>query len=299
MSFSSTDEEPDDDEIDTSPLRISYLDPYQDLHDPNPANPSRWVGISSLPGIRFKQYTRSLTVDLKYLSGEENQEPGEHGHNRQPQWASSSSFSHSSGGWHRITDVFCLCTVGELIRYRVPGLLEGYRAHGIRVHHFPHEDGTAQTPEETDTLLTDLLQSLNALPGEEGAQQHQEEEEGVRGDIAPDGRETNSSGPRAVLVHCMGGLGRSGAVVACLLLRVSVQHHVEAVRRAGDNGNSSQATNDSSSAPPIMKPEEAVARVRAVRSITAVQTMKQLKCVDDYYYYCLDKYASGYVVEED
>ncbi|KAM4625603.1 cyclin-dependent kinase inhibitor 3 isoform 2-T2 [Polymixia lowei] len=89
-----------------------------------------------------------------------------------------------------VQDVFVFCTGGELHKYRVPSLLEAYRQRGFKVHHMPFPDGGA--PE-----LEHCCQILEAL-------------------------QVNLADNRRTVIHCYGGLGRSGLIAACLLLQLSV-----------------------------------------------------------------------------
>ncbi|CAB1330477.1 unnamed protein product, partial [Coregonus sp. 'balchen'] len=89
-----------------------------------------------------------------------------------------------------VEDVFVFCTRGELHKYRVPRLLEAYRLQGLRVHHLPFPDGG--TPD-----LEHCCQILEAL-------------------------QANLHNNRKTVIHCYGGLGRSGLIAACLLLKLSV-----------------------------------------------------------------------------
>ncbi|CAL8302244.1 unnamed protein product [Boreogadus saida] len=89
-----------------------------------------------------------------------------------------------------VQDVFVFCTRGELNMYRVPSLLEAYRRQGFRVHHLPFPDGGAPELEQCGQILKELQSSLEDQ--------------------------------RRTVIHCYGGLGRSGLIAACLLLQLSV-----------------------------------------------------------------------------
>lgn len=113
-------------------------------------------------------------------------------------------------GWDRI---LCLVPQEELERYGVRSLLDDYRELGFGVRHLP------------------IVDQKVCAPGE------------MAGAVRWMDRELKSGG--SMVVHCVGGLGRSGMAVACLL------------RHRGAS------------------PEEALAEVRAVRSQRAVETRLQ------------------------
>ncbi|XP_056282858.1 cyclin-dependent kinase inhibitor 3 [Pseudoliparis swirei] len=89
-----------------------------------------------------------------------------------------------------VQDVFVFCTRGELNKYRVPSLLEVYRQRGFTVHHTPFPDGDAPELPQCCQILEELQVGL----------------------------ENN----RRSVIHCYGGLGRSGLIAACLLLLLSL-----------------------------------------------------------------------------
>ncbi|NWH65835.1 CDKN3 inhibitor, partial [Geococcyx californianus] len=86
-------------------------------------------------------------------------------------------------------DIFVFCTRGELLKYRVPNLIDAYQQHGICVHHHPIPDGDAPDIDKCCRILEELRSCL----------------------------ESN----RKMIIHCYGGLGRSCLVAACLLLQLS------------------------------------------------------------------------------
>ncbi|XP_064602251.1 cyclin-dependent kinase inhibitor 3-like isoform X1 [Liolophura sinensis] len=143
--FSSSEDEAG--EVDTSPLKIDWLEHGMCEEK---------LGISGLPGCRFKDTWRSLENDIKYLE--------------------------NAG----VTDLFCLCTKGELKKYRVPRFLQQVAESGLTVHHYAFLDGC--TPE-----LSALLKMVDELK------------------VAL----LNGKQP---LIHCFGGLGRSCLVAVCLLM---------------------------------------------------------------------------------
>eukprot|EP00053_Salpingoeca_punica_P020197 m.210393 g.210393 ORF g.210393 m.210393 type:complete len:223 (+) comp17818_c1_seq2:7589-8257(+) len=122
---------------------------------------------------------------------------------------------------HNVSDVFVLNTAKELTRYRVPTLLQEYSAWGIAVHSHPFEDGCAPTVE-------------------------------LMAAIAREVQEVWARGGRP-LVHCYGGLGRTG-LVACVLMRLMQ---------------------------PSMTNDEAIGAVRQLRGPRAIQTVKQYNFIND------------------
>ncbi|XP_010894579.1 cyclin-dependent kinase inhibitor 3 [Esox lucius] len=123
---------------------------------------------------------------------------------------------------HGVQDVFVFCTRGELHKYRVPGLLETYRQQGLVVHHLPFPDGG--TPE-----LDQCCQILEGL-------------------------QANLQNNRTTVIHCYGGLGRSGLMAACLLLQLSVS----------------------------MTPNKAIEILREHRGGGAIQTVKQYNFLHEF-----------------
>jgi protein-tyrosine phosphatase len=107
----------------------------------------------------------------------------------------------------------------ELDRWSDPRLVEMGEEAGIEVHRFPIPDGSAPSIEQMDAIQADL------------------DEARARGDVA---------------VACMGGVGRTGTVAACALVRAG------------------------------FKPDAAIARVRAVRHPEAVETVEQERLVRRY-----------------
>jgi protein-tyrosine phosphatase/nicotinamidase-related amidase len=101
-----------------------------------------------------------------------------------------------------VTHVVPLITQAELAAYGVPDLLEAYRAAGFDVHHLAVEDQGVPTKEEMRGLVRWIREAFQK-----------------------DGR---------VVIHCVGGLGRSGAAAACLLVSrgFSPNAAVWAVRQA-------------------------------------------------------------------
>ena len=59
----------------------------------------------------------------------------------------------------KVQDVFCLCSKGELTKYRTPWLLQELTGADINVHHHPFPDG--ETP--TMAILAKLLDELKVM----------------------------------------------------------------------------------------------------------------------------------------
>jgi len=85
-----------------------------------------------------------------------------------------------------VQDIFCFCQKREFFKYRTKKLLSKYSEAGFTVHHCPIEDGEVPQMDTMMTIVEDIR--LCVLGG------------------------------RKTLVHCFGGLGRSCAVAACLLM---------------------------------------------------------------------------------
>ncbi|ESO96164.1 hypothetical protein LOTGIDRAFT_188309 [Lottia gigantea] len=141
----------DEGEIDLSPFKIAWLDLGCEVCDEK-------LAISALPGCRFKNTWRSVKHDLKCIRDE------------------------------GIKEVFCLCSKGELHKYRVTGLLQEFAEADINVHHYPFPDG--MTPS-----FPNLMKMLDEL-------------------------RANLLNGNKCLVHCYGGLGRSCLVAACLIMLI-------------------------------------------------------------------------------
>ncbi|KAJ0008512.1 hypothetical protein NQD34_015927 [Periophthalmus magnuspinnatus] len=121
-----------------------------------------------------------------------------------------------------VQDVFVFCTRGELSKYRVPSLLEAYGQIGFRVHHRPFSDGDAPELEHCCRILEELKHSLD--------------------------------NNRRTVLHCYGGLGRSGLIAACLLLQLSL----------------------------TMTPNKAIEILREHRGGGAIQTIKQYNFLHEF-----------------
>ncbi|XP_027758659.1 cyclin-dependent kinase inhibitor 3 isoform X3 [Empidonax traillii] len=119
--FASSDDEAA--EEDSGPLHISWL-------SLSPLCSSKFLGLCSLPGCRFKDVRRNLQKDVGEL--------------------------RNSG----IQDIFVLCTRGELSKYRVPNLIDTYQQHGMCVHHHPIPDGNAPDIATCCKILEELRSCL-------------------------------------------------------------------------------------------------------------------------------------------
>nr|XP_006632461.1 PREDICTED: cyclin-dependent kinase inhibitor 3 [Lepisosteus oculatus] len=121
-----------------------------------------------------------------------------------------------------VEEVFVFCTRGELQKYRVPQLIEVYKQQGLSVHHRPFPDGGTPELEQCCQILEELQYSLQ--------------------------------NNRRVVMHCYGGLGRSGLMAACLLLQLSGS----------------------------MTPDKAIEILRELRGAGAIQTVKQYNFLHDF-----------------
>ncbi|XP_064919237.1 cyclin-dependent kinase inhibitor 3 isoform X2 [Columba livia] len=121
--FDSSDEE--DTEWDPRPLPISWL-------TLSPVYSSKFLGLCSLPGCRFKDIRRNLQKDIEELKNYGTQ------------------------------DIFVLCTRGELFKYRVPNLIDAYQQHGICVHHYPVPDGDTPDIANCCKILEELKNCLES-----------------------------------------------------------------------------------------------------------------------------------------
>ncbi len=119
-----------------------------------------------------------------------------------------------------VSHILCLITEAEFGSYGVDHLLKAYKEAGFVTRHLPIVDQAVCTPAE----MADTLQYL-------------------RDELARSA---------TIMVHCVGGLGRSGLVAACYL------------KSKGLNG------------------EEAIAEVRRARSPRAIETAGQEAFVRDY-----------------
>ncbi|TRY56417.1 hypothetical protein DNTS_025697 [Danionella cerebrum] len=119
--FDSSEEEDSGEE--DAPFQISWL-------SLSVVQCSQSVGICPLPGCRFKNIKRNLQKDVAEMCDQ------------------------------GVQDVFVFCTRGELVRYRVPYLLEVYSQRGLRVHHLPFLDGSAPELPHCSRILEELQECL-------------------------------------------------------------------------------------------------------------------------------------------
>lgn len=101
-----------------------------------------------------------------------------------------------------ITDIVCLMTHEEMTAFGVPGLLKAYEDAGFEVFHFPILDQGITEPELALPLYGFMEQGLKQ--------------------------------GKNILIHCVGGLGRSGMMAAAFLKRqgVDAESALHAVRKA-------------------------------------------------------------------
>ncbi|PSN40558.1 Cyclin-dependent kinase inhibitor 3 [Blattella germanica] len=114
------------------------------------------VAIGELPGRRYREVWRNLNRDLGDLQKE------------------------------GITHVYCMCSNEDLLKYRVPNLIQEYARLGFAVHHYPIKDD--EVPE-----INELISVLNDI------------------------RDFIESGEK-VYIHCFAGVGISCVAVICLLM---------------------------------------------------------------------------------
>ncbi|KAK2513436.1 Cdkn3 [Columba livia] len=98
----------------------------------SPVYSSKFLGLCSLPGCRFKDIRRNLQKDIEELKNYGTQ------------------------------DIFVLCTRGELFKYRVPNLIDAYQQHGICVHHYPVPDGDTPDIANCCKILEELKNCLES-----------------------------------------------------------------------------------------------------------------------------------------
>ncbi|MBK9190380.1 MAG: dual specificity protein phosphatase family protein [Crocinitomicaceae bacterium] len=115
---------------------------------------------------------------------------------------------------NEITSVVTLVSNEELEKYKVPTLLEKYSQHNLQLLHSPIPDYGLPTPEQMTTIIVWVHKKIKAKEN--------------------------------VLIHCVGGLGRSGTVMA-----------VYAKAYLGKTG------------------QEAIEYVRSIRGADAIETTEQ------------------------
>ncbi|XP_064001107.1 cyclin-dependent kinase inhibitor 3 isoform X3 [Pogoniulus pusillus] len=112
-------------EEDPTPLNISWL-------SLSPVYSSEFLGISSLPGCRFKDIRRNLQKDIEELKQ------------------------------HGTQEIFVLCTRGEFLKYRVPNLVDAYQQQELCVHHYPIPDGDVPDIATCCRILEELRSCLES-----------------------------------------------------------------------------------------------------------------------------------------
>jgi protein-tyrosine phosphatase len=102
---------------------------------------------------------------------------------------------------NQITDAVVLVTNDEIQQYGVLDICSMYTSAGIRVYHLPILDQMVCSHEEMSALVTWMNDRLS-----------------------------NNAG---IIIHCLGGLGRSGTVAGCLLKNrgLSAQDAINVVRK--------------------------------------------------------------------
>ncbi|KAM7443752.1 Cyclin-dependent kinase inhibitor 3 [Porites harrisoni] len=148
--FDSSDEEENDVVENLTPLQIDWVDLSFT------GSCAEVICISELPGCKYKDTNRNLTVDIAQLKA------------------------------INITDVFVFCSSAEMIRCRVPHLIDEYHWAGFGVHHYPVEGGSVLAMSDCEVLIEQLRKCITF------------------------GRKT--------LLHCVSGLGVSCLAAAVLLL---------------------------------------------------------------------------------
>lgn len=121
--------------------------------------------------------------------------------------------------------VVCLIDDDEIQRYS-PNLLQAYKKHGIELLRYVIEDFyIPQNIESFNKFVDTIISKLNSK--------------------------------KNVFVHCLAGLGRSGLVLACVLIKYY----------------------------PDLSYQEAISKVRNIRN-GAIQNIEQERFIKDYYFYC-------------
>jgi protein-tyrosine phosphatase len=120
-----------------------------------------------------------------------------------------------------IKTVICLIAPDEFVSYGVPDLFEHYKSAGLNVKHVSIVDQGIPTFEEVKTLTSEINSSVK--------------------------------NKEKVLIHCVGGLGRTGLLAACYLK--------DYMKLSG---------------------KDAILKVRESRSVRAIESDAQEKFVEDY-----------------
>ncbi|XP_071972232.1 cyclin-dependent kinase inhibitor 3 isoform X2 [Engystomops pustulosus] len=115
--FDSSDEEALEKE--QTPFELSWL-------SLEPVNYAHILGISALPGCKFKNVWRNLFQNVEEIKR------------------------------HEIQDVFIFCTMSELSFYRVPTLIQEYHKQDFVIHHYPFLDGDVPEIDTCHKIMEDL-----------------------------------------------------------------------------------------------------------------------------------------------
>ncbi|XP_056401974.1 cyclin-dependent kinase inhibitor 3 [Hyla sarda] len=115
--FDSSDEEMVGNE--QTPLELFWL-------SLEPVNYAHILGISALPGCKFKNIRRNLLQNVEEMKRLE------------------------------VQDVFVFCTLSELSFYRVPTLIQEYHKQEFVVHHYPFPDGDVPELDTCRKILEEL-----------------------------------------------------------------------------------------------------------------------------------------------
>ncbi|XP_015754462.1 PREDICTED: cyclin-dependent kinase inhibitor 3-like isoform X5 [Acropora digitifera] len=123
--FESSEDEDSEAVENLTPFHVDWVDlPFTDCR-------SEVVCISGLPGCKFKETNRNLSMDIAHLKAMD------------------------------ITDVFVFCSPVELARCKVPYLVEEYHSAGFDVFHFPIEAGNIPTMNDCHFILEKLRNTIS------------------------------------------------------------------------------------------------------------------------------------------
>ena len=113
---------------------------------------------------------------------------------------------------HDVTDIVCLLTQDEFTKFKVPDLLSEYEKAGFKTIHYPIEVGGF--PMEIESFRVLLLEILDLVKTKGKGK----------------GKGKNKKKKRKVLIHCFGGVGRTGLFAACLKLVHNISFNFNHVR---------------------------------------------------------------------
>lgn len=150
----------------------------------------------------------------------------------------------------KIDKVIVLVTKEELdfaSDCQYPNAIQFYESHNVKTIHYPMEDGSAPASDESfDSLISTLSESLKN--GEH------------------------------VLVHCMGGIGRTGLVISCLAKKILRSEIVEKNEGAASSTGNAPKVDDSCN---DLITQIALERVRYYLP-KAVETTAQMRYLKEY-----------------